>query len=327
MVDVTSFCITSLVPDDLTRDSTTRIFIYDIPTYATHIYRFFCSRPRSSSRWNGGTAIAIHLILQIVTTRRCDHLDLDLLLLSPNIQAPQIIHSRYVHVIIQYCNVDLPRSHLTSTHPQRIEHLDTPNSNTTRRSTLDHIIHHLIVMADTITFCIPIDHTTDYEQWHVLWKAYLEFYGTTLPEEQYRDTFARLVDPDGDLGGFVLVLTDNEDGDGDDEVETPKPTKHTYIGLAHYLTHTSAWAPASTRHCYLNDLYVDPTVRGTGGGRMLIEAVTSAARAGSVARTGEEEGGTRCSRVYWLTAPDNVAARRLYDKVATTNRVAYKVDL
>jgi ribosomal protein S18 acetylase RimI-like enzyme len=177
-------------------------------------------------------------------------------------------------------------------------------------------------MADTITFCIPIDHTTDYNQWHALWKAYLEFYNTTLPEEQYRDTFSRLVDPDGDLGGFVLVLTKEGDGDGDrkddknKDKETLKPTKYTYIGLAHYLTHTSAWSPASTRHCYLNDLYVDPSARGMGGGRELIEAV-------------QEEAGAKlgCSRVYWLTAPDNVAARRLYDKVAVTNRVAYKIDL
>jgi GNAT superfamily N-acetyltransferase len=166
--------------------------------------------------------------------------------------------------------------------------------------------------------CIPIDHTTDYEQWHALWKAYLEFYNTELPEEQYRDTFSRLVDPDGDLGGFVLVLANDEDEDGDqkDVKETRKPTKCTYIGLAHYLTHTSAWSPASTRHCYLNDLYVDPAVRGTGGGRMLIEAVQEEAKA----KLG-------CSRVYWLTAPDNAAARRLYDKVAVTNRVAYKIDL
>jgi ribosomal protein S18 acetylase RimI-like enzyme len=166
--------------------------------------------------------------------------------------------------------------------------------------------------------CLPIDHTTDYDQWHALWESYLEFYDTTLPEEQYRDTFSRLIDPQGDLGGFVLVLANDEDEDGDqkDVKETRKPTKCTYIGLAHYLTHTSAWAPASTRHCYLNDLYVDPSARGMGGGRTLIEAVQEEAKA----KLG-------CSRVYWLTAPDNVAARRLYDKVAVTNRVAYKIDL
>jgi GNAT superfamily N-acetyltransferase len=179
-------------------------------------------------------------------------------------------------------------------------------------------------MPTSTPFCIPIDHTTDYEQWHALWKAYLEFYNTTLPEEQYRDAFRRLVDPKGDLGGFVLVLTDDEVENGDDDQEddkaedkeTSKPTKYRYIGLAHYLSHTSAWAPASTRHCYLNDLYVDPAVRGMGGGRELIEAVREEAKA----KLG-------CSRVYWLTAPDNVAARRLYDKVAVTNRVAYKIDL
>lgn len=148
--------------------------------------------------------------------------------------------------------------------------------------------------------CIPIDRTTDFGQWSRLWRAYLEFYRTTLPEEQYRDTFDRLVDPDGDLGGFVLV-DDHNNG--------------ILIGLTHYLYHTSAWAPAKTRQCYLNDLYVDPATRGSGGGRRLIEAV-------------EREARTRgCSRVYWLTAPDNLAARKLYDAMAVTNRVAYKIDL
>jgi ribosomal protein S18 acetylase RimI-like enzyme len=175
-------------------------------------------------------------------------------------------------------------------------------------------------MPTSTPFCIPIDHTTDYDQWHALWKSYLEFYGTTLPEEQYRDTFSRLVDPQGDLGGFVLALIDDEDDDQEDDKDkdkkTSKPKMYTYIGLAHYLTHTSAWAPTSTRHCYLNDLYVNPAARGMGGGRRLIEAVQEEAKA----RLG-------CSRVYWLTAPDNTAARALYDKVAVTNRVAYKIDL
>jgi GNAT superfamily N-acetyltransferase len=30
-------------------------------------------------------------------------------------------------------------------------------------------------------------------------------------------------------------------------------------------------------------------------------------------------------RLYWTTAPDNETARRLYDKVAITDRVQYKI--
>jgi len=144
--------------------------------------------------------------------------------------------------------------------------------------------------------CIPIDSKTDFDKWSELWKGYLHFYETTLPLEQYHNTFSRLVDEQGDLFGFIL-----EDDDG-----VP-------IGLAHYLYHVSAWS--SKPQCYLNDLFVDPARRGTGGGRLLIEAVK---------RQADSRG---CSRLYWLTAPDNAAARKLYDKVATMNRVAYKIDL
>lgn len=55
--------------------------------------------------------------------------------------------------------------------------------------------------------------------------------------------------------------------------------------------------------CYLQDLYVDPEIRGTGAGRALIEAVhAEAAKAGA---TG----------VYWLTQECNKTARQLYDRI------------
>ena len=65
--------------------------------------------------------------------------------------------------------------------------------------------------------------------------------------------------------------------------------------------------------CYLEDLYTDPKVRGMGVGRALIKAVEDIAIAkGS-------------KRLYWTTAPDNETARKLYDKVAVTDRVQYKI--
>ena len=59
--------------------------------------------------------------------------------------------------------------------------------------------------------------------------------------------------------------------------------------------------------CYLQDLYVDETLRGTGGGRQLIEAVAAVARAAGA------------SRLYWMTQTDNEVARRLYDRMAKHN--------
>ena len=57
--------------------------------------------------------------------------------------------------------------------------------------------------------------------------------------------------------------------------------------------------------CYLQDLYTDPSVRGTGAGRALIEGVYAAAEAAGA------------PTVYWLTQDFNATARRLYDRVAT----------
>ncbi|GGL74601.1 GNAT family N-acetyltransferase [Wenxinia marina] len=120
--------------------------------------------------------------------------------------------------------------------------------------------------------------------WARLWRGYLAFYETELPAAQYDATFARLLsgDPD-DFHGLVA------EADGH------------LVGLAHYLFHRHGWR--QDRVCYLQDLYADPQVRGTGVGRALIEAVYAAA---------DKEG---APRVYWLTQDFNATARRLYDRI------------
>jgi len=56
-------------------------------------------------------------------------------------------------------------------------------------------------------------------------------------------------------------------------------------------------------------------VRGKGIGRALIDALHKVAiTKGS-------------KRLYWTTAPDNETARKLYDKVAITDRVQYKITI
>ena len=65
-----------------------------------------------------------------------------------------------------------------------------------------------------------------------------------------------------------------------------------------YWTFTSL-VPAET--VLMNDLYVEPDVRGEGVGRALIEASATVAR---------ERG---AHHLEWATAPSNVAAQRLYD--------------
>ncbi|MHA7971190.1 GNAT family N-acetyltransferase [Rhizobium sp. CAU 1783] len=121
--------------------------------------------------------------------------------------------------------------------------------------------------------------------WRRLWKDYLAFYKTELPEEIYATTFARLTENEaGDYRGLVALV------DG-------RP-----VGLAHYLFHRSCWHIDNI--CYLQDLYADPEIRGSGVGRALIEEVYERARA-----EGSKE-------VYWMTQESNATARRLYDRIA-----------
>ena len=127
-------------------------------------------------------------------------------------------------------------------------------------------------------------------RWTELWTGYLDFYETAVSPEQYEFTWTRL--HDGRLHGFAA----RDDGER-------------MIGLAHFLFHEHCWAMQPA--CYLQDLFVDPKLRGTGAGRAMIDAVAAAVRAA---------GGTR---LYWNTQNANVAARRLYDRLARQNFVRY----
>lgn len=122
--------------------------------------------------------------------------------------------------------------------------------------------------------------------WDALWKGYLAFYESAVPDEVTETTWARLIDPADDPYGYCAV-----DASG------------RLIGIVHYLFHRSTWTTSC--YCYLEDLFVDPAVRGSGAGRALIEAVYAAAA---------EKGATR---IYWNTQHFNSRARVLYDRVAT----------
>jgi GNAT superfamily N-acetyltransferase len=124
----------------------------------------------------------------------------------------------------------------------------------------------------------------DEAEWRRLWRDYLAFYETELPEAIYASTFARLVDPEmRDYHGLLAV-----------EDERP-------IGLVHYIFHRHGWQVEDV--CYLQDLFVEPRLRGTGAGRKLMEAVYAAADANGT------------PNVYWNTQAFNATARRLYDRV------------
>ena len=126
----------------------------------------------------------------------------------------------------------------------------------------------------------PADHLT----WLGLWRAYQAFYKVDIDEATTATTWQRLLDDAEPMWCAVAEVRG-------------KP-----VGIVHYLSHRSTWTPGN--YCYLQDLFVDPSLRAQGIGRALIRYVyTRAADLGF-------------SRVWWLTHETNSDAMKLYDKVA-----------
>lgn len=137
-------------------------------------------------------------------------------------------------------------------------------------------------MTDTLT--IRILRPDDRPEWAEMWRDYLAFYETTVADDIYDSTFARLLGDDPhDFSCFVA-----ESGGQ-------------LVGLTHYLFHRHAWKVEPV--CYLQDLYARPQTRGTGVGRALIQAVYNEA---------DRQG---AASVYWLTQDFNETARKLYDRI------------
>jgi GNAT superfamily N-acetyltransferase len=127
--------------------------------------------------------------------------------------------------------------------------------------------------------------TSDRAQWLLLARGYKDFYNAPTSDAEYEVAWGRLLDQDRVFGLGAKVNGE-------------------LVGFAHYLFHTSAWAPAV---CYLQDLFTAPEARGRGVARALIEKVAEKAK---------ERG---ASRYYWLTQDHNAVARTLYDKLARHN--------
>jgi GNAT superfamily N-acetyltransferase len=124
---------------------------------------------------------------------------------------------------------------------------------------------------------------SDRPEWDSLWAGYLAFYKTKLTEEQTELTWQRILDQNHGIHGIVAVV------DGQ------------IVGLAHFSFTHSTWSPEPD--LYLEDLFVDESVRGQGIGKALILTLSEYAAA---------EGS---KVVWWQTQAANETARRLYDSV------------
>ncbi len=147
-----------------------------------------------------------------------------------------------------------------------------------------------------MTLTIRAIEEKDKSQWLKLWAGYLEFYKSTISPEQTELTWERLINNELKMFGFVA---ENEDG---------------VIGFTHCLFRPSTWT--ETDYCYLEDLFVDPNIRGKGVGRALMEKVFDLAKE------------KKSKRVYWTTQEFNETARVLYDSITPVSEyVQYRLPL
>lgn len=121
----------------------------------------------------------------------------------------------------------------------------------------------------------------DEPRWRELWAGYNAFYETDIPEATTRSTWRRILNPAVPMLGRVAEL------DG------------RVVGFSNSVLHESTWAAAPI--CYLEDLFVEPAVRGGGVGRMLMQDLVVLARQNG------------WPKLYWHTRGNNVTARRLYN--------------
>ena len=91
---------------------------------------------------------------------------------------------------------------------------------------------------------------TDFAAWLPLWKSYQTFYRVDIPDTVTQLTWKRFfhsVEP-------MYCTVAKREG--------------RIVGFVHYLFHRSTWAESD--YCYLEDLFVDPAVRGQHIGKRLI---------------------------------------------------------
>ena len=137
----------------------------------------------------------------------------------------------------------------------------------------------------------------DEAEWRELFRAYGVFYESDFDDDLLDSVWALLLTDDSGVDALVAEL------DG------------SVVGFAHFRSHPDTFTGG--RDWFLDDLFVDPEVRGAGVATALIEHLIGLARAT------DPSGSLR-----WITADDNARAQRVYDRIAKkTTWVTYEVRL
>ena len=126
----------------------------------------------------------------------------------------------------------------------------------------------------------------DYDSWRQLYRGYAEFYEINQTDEQAATVWSWIHDPQHEVRALVV----RHDGGAP-------------VGLAHYRPFARPLRGSSG--CFLDDLFVADSQRGSGA----VDALLAALR-----RIAASEG---WDTVRWITADNNYRARSKYDQIAT----------
>jgi GNAT superfamily N-acetyltransferase len=126
-------------------------------------------------------------------------------------------------------------------------------------------------------------HSEDEGRWRELYAGYAAFYKVEQTEAMASRVWGWLLDPTHSVEGIVAV-------DRSSRVQ----------GLAHY--RDFARPSSASMGGYLDDLFVDPELRGEGAADLLLKELK---------RIGRERNWTI---IRWITADDNYRARGKYDQ-------------
>jgi GNAT superfamily N-acetyltransferase len=134
---------------------------------------------------------------------------------------------------------------------------------------------------------------SDEMEWRRLWDGYIVFYETAVAPEITARTWQRILDPSSPMIGRIAEYLGK------------------IVGFSVSVLHDGTWVPNPV--CHLEDLFVDPTFRGKGAGRRLIQDLINLAKE------------RNWSSLYWQTRAGN-PARRLYDEfVGADDFVRYRL--
>lgn len=144
----------------------------------------------------------------------------------------------------------------------------------------------------TISIRSPLE--TDRDDWERLYRGYAGFYQVPMNDAILQNVWAWIFDPGTDF--YCILARDGNKG----------------VGLMHFRATLSPLRGAVAG--FLDDLYVDPAVRGRGVVNRLFQELASQAR---------DRG---WPVVRWITRDNNYRARAVYDRVATrTDWITYEL--